>query len=223
MKELTQPVAGEVVEAGGRVRHAANPFWDTLMVETKRKRTTLKGDDGPKALVSIGTGQREGVVEVTKVYEVDAERFVKIFTRHLSVFFDLTQNGLRLFEYALYVVGQTHNKDAIHMHPIDADRYHKGMGRKGYSRASFYRGVAELIQCGLIAESDITGKYFTNPAIYWNGDRARFITEMKQAPQIIAPGEKTTQDTEDYTTQFEGFTETYFSDEGQQDLPFGVR
>ena len=61
-----------------------------------------------------------------------------------------TQNGLRLFEYVLYTVGQTHNKDAVHLHPIDADRYHKGMGRKGYSRASFYRGVAELIQRGLM-------------------------------------------------------------------------
>nr|CRY95567.1 hypothetical protein [uncultured prokaryote] len=209
MKELTQPIGGEAVETGARVRYAANPFWDELMMETKRKRTTLKGEDGPKALVSLGTGQREGVVEVTKVYEVDAERFVKVFTRHLSVFFDLSQNGLRLFEYALSVVAKTHNKDAIHMHPIDADRYHKGMGRKGYSRASFYRGVAELIERGLIAESDITGKYFTNPAIYWNGDRARFITEMKQAPQILGP------DDPDPTPGSGTFHEVPFSDDDE--------
>lgn len=190
MMEMTQPIGGEAVETGGRVRYAANPFWENVMMETKRKRTTLKGEDGPKALVSLGTGQREGVVEITKVYEVDAERFVKVFTRHLSVFFDLTQNALRLFEYVLYTVGQTHNKDAVHLHPIDADRYHKAMGRKGYSRASFYRGIAEMIQRGLIAESDITGKYFTNPTIYWNGDRARFITEMKHAPQLFEPGQE---------------------------------
>ena len=77
MKELTQPVGGEAVESDGRVRYAANPFWGEIAMETKRKRTTLKGEDGPKALVSLATGQREGVVEVTKVYEVDAERFVK--------------------------------------------------------------------------------------------------------------------------------------------------
>lgn len=190
MMEMTQPVEGELVEKDGRVRHTANPFWEGVIMETKRKRTTLKGEDGPKALVSLATGQKEGVVEVTKVYEVDAERFVKVFTRHLSVFFDLTQNGLRLFEYVLHAVGQTHNKDAIHMHPIDADRYHKGQGRKGYSRASFYRGISELIQRGLIAESDITGRYFINPAIYWNGDRARFISELKTAPQIFGPDDE---------------------------------
>lgn len=189
MQELTQPVAGEAVETGGKVRYAVNPFWDTVAMETKRKRTTLKGEDGPRELVSVSTGQREGVVEITKVYEVDADRFVKIFTRHLSVFFDLKQNGLRLFEYVLFVVGQTHNKDFIHMHPLDVERYHKAHGRNGYSRASFYRAVAELSERGLIAEADVPGRYFINPAIYWNGDRARFITEMRQAPQLFAPDE----------------------------------
>ena len=208
MKELTQPVGGEAVETDGRVRYAANPFWDGLMMETKRKRTTLKGEDGPKALVSLGTGQREGVVEVTKVYEVDADRFVKVFTRHLSVFFDLTQNGLRLFEYVLFVVGQTHNKDAVFLHPKDADRYHQSMGRKGYSRASFYRGIAELNERRLIVDSDIPGKYFTNPTIYWNGDRARFITEMKHAPQILGPDDPDPRQADDYTP----FQEIPFSD-----------
>ena len=26
--------------------------------------------------------------------------------------------------------------------------------------------------------------------MFWNGDRARFITEMKAAPQLFAPGEE---------------------------------
>ena len=74
---------------------------------------------------------------------------------------------------------------------------------------SFYRGIAELIQRGLIAESDITGKYFTNPAIYWNGDRARFITEMKQAPQILGP------DDPDPTPGSGPFHEVPFSDDDE--------
>lgn len=190
MKDLAQEIAVQGQKDSPRVRYAANPFWESVGMEMKRKRTVLKGEDGPKALVSIGTGQREGVVEVTKVYEVDAERFVKVFTKHLSVFFDLTQNGLRLFEYVLFSVGQTHSKDTIHMHPKDADKYHKTMGRKGYSRASFYRAIIELTEAGLIADADTPWKYFINPAVFWNGDRARFITEMKAAPQLFAPGEE---------------------------------
>lgn len=172
-----------------RTKHTANPFWDSLTMTTKRKRLKLHGDDGPKAIVSLATGHREGFVQVTRAYEVDAERFVKIFTRHLTVFFDLSQNGLRLFEYVLFVVGNAHSKDAIHMHPKDADRYHKNVGRKGYSRSSYYRAVSELCDRGLIAEADIPWKYFINPAVYWNGDRAAFVTELRKAPQIYEPGE----------------------------------
>lgn len=189
MKDTDEGTVPDVREAEGRQKHAANPFWESLEMDLKRKRITLAGEDGPKALVSLATGHKEGVVEVTRAYEVDAERFVKIFTRHLSVFFDLSQNGLRLFEYVLFEVGRSHSKDAIHMHPKDADRYHKGVGRKGYSRSSYYRAVSELCDRGLIAEADIPWKYFINPAVYWNGDRARFVTELRKAPQIYAPGE----------------------------------
>jgi len=189
MKDTEYEAGGTVAGTGDRRKYAVNPFWEAVQMETKRKRISLQGEDGPKALVSLATGQREGVVEVTRAYEVDADRFVKVFTRHLSVFFDLSQNGLRLFEYVLFEVGRDHSKDAIHMHPKDADRYHQAAGRKGYSRSSYYRAVAELCDRGLLAEADIPWKYFINPAVYWNGDRARFVTELRKSPQIYQPGE----------------------------------
>lgn len=189
MKDTDYEGDGTVATTEGRQKHTHNPFWDSVPMETKRKRITLHGEDGPKALVSLATGQREGVVEVTRAYEVDADRFVKVFTRHLSMFFDLSQNGLRLFEYVLYEVGKDHSKDAIHMHHKDVDRYHKAAGRKGYSRSSYYRAVSELCDRGLLAEADIPWKYFINPAVYWNGDRAKFVTELRKAPQIYGPGE----------------------------------
>ena len=57
MKELTQPIGGEAVETGARVRYAANPFWDELMMETKRKRTTLKGRTVPRLWSVSGQGR----------------------------------------------------------------------------------------------------------------------------------------------------------------------
>ena len=53
-----------------------------------------------------------------------------------------------------------------------------------------YRAIIELTEAGLIADADTPWKYFINPAVFWNGDRARFITEMKAAPQLFAPGEE---------------------------------
>ena len=87
-------------------------------------------------------------MEVTKVYEVDADRFVKVFTRHLSVFFDLSQNGLRLFSTPCQSSPRRTTKTPSICTPSTPTDTTRAWGAKGYNRASFYRGVAELIERG---------------------------------------------------------------------------
>jgi hypothetical protein len=215
MKDLTQEKGLEAQEAGGRVRYAANPFWEDLVMETRFKRAKLKTDD-PRALVSMKTGQSEGVVEVARVYEVDSDKFVKVFTRYLHAFFDVSKNGQRLFEYALAEAGKNPNRDTIHLHPKDADRYHKGMGRGGYSQASFYRAADELCDVQILARGDVPGRFFVNPAIFWNGDRAKFVTELRKSPQLYAPEEldPTQVESEGWAVDWDAL-EPFSDDEGE--------
>lgn len=176
-------------EERAKTKHQTNPFWELLQIEKHKRRTELKSESGPKALVSLATGEREGVTEVSRVYEVDGDRFIKVFTRYLTVFFDISKNGQKLFEFALNEASRNKNKDSLFLHPKDADRYHKAMGRSGYSQASFYRAADELCEAGIFARSDVTWKFFINPAIFWNGDRVDFITQLRKSPEYFAPGE----------------------------------
>jgi DNA-binding IclR family transcriptional regulator len=48
------------------------------------------------------------------------------------------------------------------------------------SKSSFHRSIRELLDKKFIAESAITGLYFINPHLFFNGDRVRFVQEFKR-------------------------------------------
>ncbi|EEV5748147.1 hypothetical protein EYI06_26330, partial [Escherichia coli] len=60
------------------------------------------------------------------------------------------------------------------------------------SESIFYRGLKELIEKRIIAKTNEKNWYFINPAIVFNGDRARFVSEiikkkeaMEEQPESI--------------------------------------
>lgn len=164
-----------------------NPFWEGIDIKLSRKRTTLLDDK--KIVTNLKTGEAEGTTELSKVYEVDSERFLKVYTRSLMTFFDISKNAQKLFEFVLFEVSRIKMQDRIYLHPKDAERYHRATRGQGFSRPSFYRAKAELIDKELIAQADTPNIFYINPAVFWNGDRVKFITEMKKAPEIEALGE----------------------------------
>lgn len=181
-----EKVRARTVERNGKETWTSNPFWEAHEIETRTKRTRLSAEQ--QVLVNIRTGQTENVAEISKVYEVDSDVFVKVFTRYLNVFFDISKNAQRLFEVVLYEVGKKPNEDLIYLHPISAERYHRQTRGGGYSQASFYRALDELIEKGIIARSaDGPNLYWINGRVFWNGDRVRFVTELRRGPEILPP------------------------------------
>ena len=181
----TRPETIKTVE-GEKALWPENPFWMGFQIETRKKRTRLETED-PKMIVGLTSGIKEGMAEISQVYEVDSESFVKVFTRFMHVFFDTSKNAQKLFEVILWKVGTDKEKDCFYLHSKEANTYHKKIRKTGYSQASFYRAVDELIGKGIIARSTLPHMFWINPAIFWNGDRIRFITEMRRAPEIIPP------------------------------------
>lgn len=65
------------------------------------------------------------------------------------------------------------------------------------SESIFYRGIKELIEKRIIAKTNEKNWYFINPAIVFNGDRARFVSEiikkkevMEEQPESVASTER---------------------------------
>ncbi|HDS4830685.1 TPA: hypothetical protein QHW90_004614, partial [Citrobacter koseri] len=53
------------------------------------------------------------------------------------------------------------------------------------SESIFYRGIKELIEKRIIAKTNEKNWYFINPAIVFNGDRARFVSEIRKKKETI--------------------------------------
>ena len=75
------PTKPEVVKTaeGQKELWPDNPFWFGIEIETRKKRTKYESEN-QKMLVNVGTGVKEGLAEISQVYEVDSEAFVKVFT-----------------------------------------------------------------------------------------------------------------------------------------------
>ena len=107
---------------------------------------------------------------------------MKLFTDQLDRFFDLTPTTLRIVTVLLQNIGQMRlgDGDLVYLTEKnigDALRQH---GLKPPSSASYYRALEELITKGFIAPSEDHPLYYINPAIFFNGDRIRFVREIRR-------------------------------------------
>lgn len=174
----TVPASSVKSRKRGITAHSVNPFLDASTITTRRKRTVMV--KGGKAIVDGETGLAEDLAEVVMVREVDDQQFVKIFTQNLKVFFDLTPGAMKLLQVVLHQVQQTPNSDRIMLNLAVVEEYFTQSHQEAVSRASFHRAVRELLDKKFIAESVLTGLYFINPHLFFNGDRVRFVQEFRR-------------------------------------------
>ena len=172
----------------GLVQYRTNPFVSSVLVETKTKRlTNTKGD---MMVVNGGTGEIvSSAAGFWRAQEVDGSKFVKLYINGVKAFRDLTSAGTRLFEILYLEVQKNIGKDLIWLSFNEVDQAATPMGK-----ATFMRGMRELIEKGFLAESTTQSKYFLNPDYVWNGDRLAFVKEYYKTPgQPALPSEPTTE------------------------------
>jgi hypothetical protein len=168
-----------------------NPFIDGVGYETKQKREIVY--DGHQAIINTDTGQIEDQLALARIRIVEAEQFVKIYLKNVGLLFDLTRPGQRIAEYLLMQIGRrSMNRGEV---LIAFSEYEKYFGdRSGGTRSTFSRGLAELAKKKLIARSPVRQVWWINPAVAFNGDRARFITEIRRSRGNPANGKNATAD-----------------------------
>ena len=113
------------------------------------------------------------------MHRVDNEQFVKIFTSNLKQFFNLKPTTYRMVQVLLHQLGRARDRDTVYLNVSVAEQYFISTDQNPISKASYYNAMRELIQKGFIAESTNPNLYWINPALFFNGDRVRFVKEYR--------------------------------------------
>ena len=136
-----------------------------------KERTVKVGS--ARELVDLNTGEVSNLNAIYQKKIVDSERFAKVYLDGVSKTFDLGTAARKVFSAILKVCEK--DVDSIYLNFMVVSELEQDNG--GLSKATFMRGMRELIEKDFIAESVYPSKYWINAHLFFNGDRVRFITE----------------------------------------------
>ena len=160
------------IENDSEIEHKKNPFVFNMSIDTKQKKLTV--DRGSE----VETEEGVFTTTISQIQEVDREEFLKIFTGQIKFYFDLSQTGFKLFFIIMGLYQKQIGGDEIYLNfetaKEEAEKYESAI-----SKAVYYRGLKELLEKKMIAKSVKRYIFYINPAIIFNGDRARFVKEIK--------------------------------------------
>ena len=165
-------------EIDTKKRWRDNPFADGLQMRLMPKSRRLD-IDAEMYLTTTG-GEILAGAEIRKVSMVDSDKFVKVFTNKIGLFFGLSLRAQKLLEVLMAQMSAMPGGDRIYLNSTTVERYMADQGRKGLARATYARALDEMLEKGFIARSDQQHLYFINPAIFFNGDRIRFVEEFRR-------------------------------------------
>jgi len=162
----------------GFAKHEKNPFIGNALANTRAgmKRLTNK-DNSSMMVVGTATGEVIAPAGFWQAQEVDKTQFVKLYVNGVKAFKGLSNAGTRVFELLYLKVQAQIGQDVIYMSLSEIDQQATPI-----SKATFMRGMKELVEKGFIAESLVQNKYFLNPDYMWNGDRMAFVKEYFKSP-----------------------------------------
>lgn len=162
-------------------RYAENPFATAEGFRVPvRNKTEVIQTDAPTA-ITIGE-ERVAIAQIRRITTVDSDPFVKLFTAELNRFFDLTPGALRIVTILIKDIGNIRlgDGDQVYITEKSIAETMEANGIPAPSTATYYRAMEELISKGFVAPSTNAPLYFINPAIFFNGDRVRFVTEIRR-------------------------------------------
>jgi hypothetical protein len=152
--------------------HDENPFMKGLahhlsknnrnkMVRTK----VVSQDDGDHdKLTGLVTDHEQGDMIVGDLQVVDSEKFTKIYHEAIQLTHGLSDKATKIL---MWYIAPKLGKDQTQV----IFNLEECMEFIGYSRPSIYSGLAELLDVGVIAKSELNWLFYIDPAIMFNGDR----------------------------------------------------
>ncbi|QDX99299.1 hypothetical protein EGD00_07735 [Pectobacterium carotovorum subsp. carotovorum] len=161
-----------------------NPFcFETeLKIETRKKNLTVsRGTE----LIERKDTSKSYFANIVHTQEVDKEEFIKLYTSQIKAYFDLTKTAYKVFFIFLRIYQDAIGKDHFYLSCKKAMSLAEKIDHFVLSESIFYRGIKELIEKRIIAKTNEKNWYFINPAIVFNGDRARFVSEIIKKKEVM--------------------------------------
>lgn len=178
-------------EAMARVRkdttkYNKNPWIEKAALQTVQgsRIITAKGDSSRKLIVSSETGEVEGFSGFYTKKTVDKSKFVKLYADGIRAFTGLSAPGMKVF---MIVYDMVSSKDGINNDTVPLNYALIDKEKYPYSKASFFRGISDLLKCEFLAETVVPSVYYINPTYFYNGDRLALVTEyfVQKEPKPI--------------------------------------
>ncbi|EPL7413626.1 hypothetical protein WJA00_003129 [Klebsiella pneumoniae] len=161
-----------------------NPFcFETeIKIETRKKNlTVLRGTE----LIERKDASKSYFANIVHTQEVDKEEFIKLYTSQIKAYFDLTKTAYKVFFIFLRIYQDAIGKDHFYLSCKKAMSLAEKIDHFVLSESIFYRGIKELIEKRIIAKTNEKNWCFINPAIVFNGDRARFVSEIIKKKEVM--------------------------------------
>lgn len=161
-----------------------NPFcFETeLKIETRKRNLTVsRGTE----LIERKDTSKTYFANIVHTQEVDKEEFIKLYTSQIKAYFDLTKTAYKVFFIFLRIYQDAIGKDHFYLSCKKAMSLAEKIDHFVLSESIFYRGIKELIEKRIIAKTNEKNWYFINPAIVFNGDRARFVSEIIKKKEVM--------------------------------------
>jgi len=165
----------------GAVRHHNNPFIAQAAINSKTGTKRLSNKKGDKYMIISEHGETIAPAGFHEVVEVDKTQFVKLYVNGVKAFQGLKSAGGKVFELIYRAVQDSPGTDRIWLHFMEIEQ-----AITPISRATFDRGMTELLEKGFIAESTTPGQYFLNIDYLFNGNRLAFVKEYRIASPAVS-------------------------------------
>jgi hypothetical protein len=167
---MNQPL----VSRRGAIRHSSNPFLREAANNTRQGVKRLVNKKGDKFMIVSEHGEVVANTGFHEVVEVDKTQFVKLYINGVKAFQGLKAAGAKVFELIYRAAQDAPGTDRIYLHYMTIEQ-----AITPISKATFHRGMSELMAKGFIAESVEPGMYFLNIDYLFNGNRLAFIKEYR--------------------------------------------
>lgn len=154
-----------------------NPLIQPQEIETKRRYVRTGRAD---KLINASTGEISAVATIQTIEERDDAEFVKVFAAGVAASYDLTKTAQRVFQVVLDQYQRTPMSrgfaDSVNLFWFDGGIEGRDVGM---SEKTFQRGLKELLEKRFLSPKD-PSSFWTNPALFFKGDRVMFIREYKR-------------------------------------------
>lgn len=160
-----------------------NPLVEPQAIQSKRRYVRSGRSED---LINPATGEIHGVAAIHQVEERDDAEFVKVFAAGVAASYELSKTAQRVFQVVLDQYQRTPMSRGFADH-VNLLWFDNGLeGRDvGMSEKTFQRGLKELLAKRFIAPKDGVS-FWTNPALFFKGDRVLFIKEYRRRQTVAA-------------------------------------